>query len=219
MKSHYIASITAALALSAACTGAALAADQVTGVDHAAVVKELKQSFAPKGIAKLDRIDQSTMQRECSQASMTGKSLTKAQVAEITRQALASVKQPADGKYLGDWKAGEKIAQSGKGWQYSDDPAKLAGGNCYACHNMSKGEISYGNIGPSLLHYAKTRGTSEKVMRYTWSKIYNSHITSACSVMPRFGAAGLLTEAQLKDVMALLFDPHSPVNDDSVKVH
>src|SRR3546814_20275771 len=84
---------------------------------------------------------------------------------------------------------------------------------------MSKSEISYGNIGPSLLHYGKTRGTSEKVLRYTWSKIYNSHITSACSVMPRFGAAGLLTEAQLKDVLALLFDPHSPVNHDSVQVH
>jgi len=30
--------------------------------------------------------------------------------------------------------------------------------------------------------------------------------------MPRFGAAGILTEKQLKDVMALLLDPASPVN-------
>jgi sulfur-oxidizing protein SoxX len=30
--------------------------------------------------------------------------------------------------------------------------------------------------------------------------------------MPRFGAAGILTEAQLKDVMALLLAPDSPVN-------
>jgi sulfur-oxidizing protein SoxX len=30
--------------------------------------------------------------------------------------------------------------------------------------------------------------------------------------MPRFGDAGILTEAQIKDVMALLLDPASPVN-------
>jgi sulfur-oxidizing protein SoxX len=30
--------------------------------------------------------------------------------------------------------------------------------------------------------------------------------------MPRFGDAKILTNAQLKDVMALLLDPQSPVN-------
>jgi sulfur-oxidizing protein SoxX len=30
--------------------------------------------------------------------------------------------------------------------------------------------------------------------------------------MPRFGDAGILTEQQIKDVMAYLFDPESPVN-------
>jgi sulfur-oxidizing protein SoxX len=30
--------------------------------------------------------------------------------------------------------------------------------------------------------------------------------------MPRFGHAGLLNEQQLKDIMALLLDPRSPVN-------
>lgn len=219
MNSRTILTAAMALALSAVSTTALAASDQVTGTDHDAVVKELKQSFQAKGMAKLDRFDQTTMQRECSLANMTGKPLSKEKVAEITRLAKASIKFPADGKYMGSWKAGQKIAENGKGWQYSDDPAKPAGANCYACHNMSKGEISYGNIGPSLLHYGKIRGTSKEMVQYTWSKIYNSHITSACSVMPRFGAAGLLTEAQLKDIMALLFDPHSPVNDDSVKVH
>lgn len=197
----------------------AVADEQVLGTGHDAVMKELKASFSEKGMAKLSRIDQSSMQRECSLAAMAGKPLSKEQADKIMATARASVKQPADGKYLGDWKAGEKIAQSGKGWQYSDNPAKPAGGNCYACHDMSKGEISYGNIGPSLRHYGKVRGASKEMVEYTWGKIYNSHISNACSVMPRFGAAGLLTETQLKDVMALLFDPHSPVNDDSVKVH
>jgi sulfur-oxidizing protein SoxX len=30
--------------------------------------------------------------------------------------------------------------------------------------------------------------------------------------MPRFGHRGILDEQQLKDLMALLFDPASPVN-------
>jgi len=34
----------------------------------------------------------------------------------------------------------------------------------------------------------------------------------ACSNMPRFGHAGVLDEAQIRDLMALLLDPKSPVN-------
>jgi sulfur-oxidizing protein SoxX len=30
--------------------------------------------------------------------------------------------------------------------------------------------------------------------------------------MPRFGHQGILTEAQMKDLMALLLDPDSPIN-------
>ena len=30
--------------------------------------------------------------------------------------------------------------------------------------------------------------------------------------MPRFGHTGVLTEAQVRDVVALLMDPNSPVN-------
>ena len=40
----------------------------------------------------------------------------------------------------------------------------------------------------------------------------NTHAYNACVNMPRFGDAGILTEAQIKDVMALLLDPASPVN-------
>ena len=32
--------------------------------------------------------------------------------------------------------------------------------------------------------------------------------------MPRFGHEKLLTEKQMKDIMALLLDPNSPVNKD-----
>jgi sulfur-oxidizing protein SoxX len=33
--------------------------------------------------------------------------------------------------------------------------------------------------------------------------------------MPRFGTQGILTEQQIKDVMAFLLDPASPVNSQS----
>lgn len=189
-------------------------AEPVSGTSPADVLTELKASFSAKGAATMDRLDQSSMQKACSESEMTGTPLTKAQADEIKKEALASIKRPADGKYLGDWKAGEKIAQNGRGLQSSDKAGSPNGGNCYACHNMSKAEISYGNIGPSLLHYGKDRGTGQAIQEYVWNKIYNSHSSIACSKMPRFGAAGILTEAQLKDVMALLFDPESPVNKD-----
>jgi L-cysteine S-thiosulfotransferase len=48
--------------------------------------------------------------------------------------------------------------------------------------------------------------------KYAYGKIYNSEAYSACSSMPRFGHQGILTEAQIKDVVALLMDPKSPVN-------
>jgi len=203
-----------ALALS---SGAAIAQQaKDVKVDYEALVAELKNSFSEKGLAKLDRFDQSEMQKACSKAD-AGAELPSDVAARITKEAMASVKPPADGNYLGDWKAGEKVAQNGRGLQFSDTAKTVNGGNCYACHQMTKAEISYGNIGPSLYQYGKLRGNSKEIVEYTWNKIYNSHAYMPCSNMPRFGAAGILTEQQLKDVMALLLDPKSPVNDDSVK--
>jgi sulfur-oxidizing protein SoxX len=134
----------------------------------------------------------------------TGVQLEKAQ------QAL--IKYPADGKFLGDWKNGEKVAQSGVGMQYSDDPARPSGGNCYACHQLAKQELSYGTIGPSLYNFAKVRGFGADIQRYAYGKVFNSQAFTPCSSMPRFGHAGILTEQQLKDVVALLMSPDSPVN-------
>ena len=125
---------------------------------------------------------------------------------------LATIKYPADGNLLGDWKNGEKIAQEGRGKQFSDDPAGPVGANCYACHQLTPQEVSYGTIGPSLLQFAKLRGYGVEVQRYAYGKIFNADAFAACSNMPRFGHQGILTEQQIKDVTALLMDPASPVN-------
>ena len=179
----------------------------------------MASSFRDQGIAKIDRLRQDPSNAECSAAQ--GKDLPAARAKAIEAANLATVKMPGDGQFIGDWKEGEKLAQNGRGMTWSDPSAATAanGGNCYNCHQVSKAEISFGTIGPSLYHYAKLRGVSDPaspaakpIVEYTWGKLYNAKAYNACSGMPRFGHAGMLDEAQLKHLMALLLDPKSPVN-------
>jgi L-cysteine S-thiosulfotransferase len=170
----------------------------------------LKDSFTAAGQAGLDRLQQDDTQRACSAAR--GRALPADVAAQIEQANLATIRYPADGKLMGDWSKGERIAQEGRGKQFSDDPSGPAGANCYACHRLSRTELSFGTLGPSLYEYGKLRGTSVEVQRYTFGKIYNAEAFTACSNMPRFGHKGILTEQQIKDVTALLLDPASPVN-------
>lgn len=201
MKQTLVLAAAAAAALSACATYTPPTQEETMAV--------IKSSFKDRGQAKVDRLNQTDLQRICTEtANNPPKDLRE----RLEKAALATVKFPADGKWLGDFKQGERIAQTGVGMQWNDQAGAPAGGNCYACHQLSKAEISYGNIGPSLNAYGKLRGYSEEVKKYTWAKIWNTHSFNACSSMPRFGDAGILTEAQIKDVMALLLDPASPVN-------
>jgi len=170
----------------------------------------MKASFKDAGQAKLDRLDQDETQRTCSQ--YVGREIPKDIAARIEQQNLSTIKYPADGKLVGDWRAGEKIAQEGRGKQFSDDPRGPVGANCYACHQLAPQELSYGTIGPSLYRFGKERGFTDDVRRYAWGKVFNPDAYAACSNMPRFGHNGILTEAQIRDVVALLVDPDSPVN-------
>ena len=170
----------------------------------------LKASFKENGQAKLDRLDQDETQRACS--ALAGKPPSKELAETLEKANLATIQWPADGKLVGDWKNGERIAQEGRGKQFTDDPAGPVGGNCYACHQISKQEISYGTIGPSLQQFGKLRGYNDEIRKYAYGKIYNAEAYSACSNMPRFGHMKVLSEAQIKDLVALLMDPESPVN-------
>jgi len=175
----------------------------------------IKGSFRAQGIATMDRLQQDQGQAACSSAQAPSEAIAR----QIQDNALASVKWPAGGQYLGDWREGEKLAQNGRGMTWTDAAGSANGGSCYNCHQIGKAELSYGTIGPSLYNYGKLRGvadpaspTSAAIVQYTWGKLWNSKAYAACSNMPRFGHAGLLTEAQIRDVMALLLDPKSPVN-------
>ncbi|MBQ0960820.1 sulfur oxidation c-type cytochrome SoxX [Ideonella sp. 4Y11] len=177
----------------------------------------LKSSFRDQGIATIDRLNQDAGQAACS----TGQTPSPEQAKVIEAEALATVKPPSDGKYLGDWREGEKLAQNGRGMTWTDKSADPSanGANCYNCHQITKAEISYGTIGPSLYQFGKLRGVSnpsapeaQAMVQYTWGKINNAWAYNACSNMPRFGHKKLLNEQQIKHVMALLLDPASPVN-------
>jgi L-cysteine S-thiosulfotransferase len=203
-----IAAFAAMLAVPAILLGCATApSDAETSAKAAAM---LKASFKEQGQAKLDRLDQDDTQKTCS--AYSGKALPKDVAERIEKANLATIQWPADGKFVGDWKEGEKIAQEGRGMQFSDDPKGPAGANCYACHQLSPQELSYGTIGPGLYQFGKLRGYTDEVRKYAYGKIYNADAYSACTNMPRFGHKGILTEKQIKDVVALLMDPASPVN-------
>ena len=178
-----------------------------------------KASFRDQGQAKVDRLVQDDANRECSAADVAGKPLDEKVAQAIEAANLKAIKWPTDGKFLGDWKEGEKISQSGRGMTWSDPAGSANGGNCYNCHQISKEEISYGTLGPSLYNYGKMRGVTDPnsaaakpIVEYTWGKIWNAKAYNACSQMPRAGHAGVLNEQQVKHIMALLLDPKSPVN-------
>jgi sulfur-oxidizing protein SoxX len=180
----------------------------------------VREAFRTKGIAQVERVtavDDSL--KACSAADARGKGIDKDTAKAIEAVEMKTIKWPSDGKFLGDWKQGEAIAQSGRGLTWTDTASTPAGGNCYNCHQISKEEISFGTLGPSLYNYGKIRGVtdpnspaSKAIVEYTWGKIYNSKAYNACSNMPRAGHMGILNEQQIRHIMALLLDPKSPVN-------
>ncbi len=209
-KIAYIATLAAGLGLASA----ALAGESSwgPGADDASFQAMLKSGFRDAGIVKTTRLEQDATQAFCSDPKFAESKDAAKKRAEIEAANLATVKWPSDGKFLGDYKEGEKVAQSGRGLTSTDKADQVNGGNCYNCHQLDPKEISYGTIGPSLLGYGKLKGTSETALKETWSKIWNSKSSNACSNMPRGGHMGIITEKQIQDLMALLLDPASPVN-------
>ena len=184
--------------------------ETAVAVDAAKVEAVLKTGWPKSNDEWKKRLDQDETMKVCS---ATRNQPSKEQFKAIETREKATIKYPEDGKLMGDWKEGEKIAQSGYGMRFSDyPPARANGGNCYACHQLSQLELSYGTIGPTLRHYGKQRDYSADAVKALYEKIYNPHVVFPCSHMPRFGASGILSIDQIKHLVALLMDPESPVN-------
>ena len=207
----------AAVALLAACAGSPTSSMLDSAALDAQALALHKANFSDRGIAKVDRINQDLGQSACS----SDKAPSDAVAERVMAEARSTVKWPTGGQYIGDWRVGERLAQNGRGLTWTDRTAETSanGGSCYNCHQVSKQEISFGTIGPSLYNYGKNRGvtdilapTAQPIIEYTWTKLWNSKAYSACSNMPRFGHMGILDEKQIAHIMALLLDPKSPVN-------
>ena len=156
------------------------------------------------------RLVQDETQKQCSQyRNVPPKAVAEA----ILAREKASIQYPPDGKLMGDWKNGEKLAQSGYGGRFTDYPPRAEnGGNCYACHQMDGKELSFGTLGPSLREYGKIRKFAEADVKAVYERIYNPHAAIPCANMPRLGAAKFLTIEQIKDLVAFVMSPESPVN-------
>ena len=216
MKTKY--KITLSLLAVAAVTAGCATAPSLAELDK--ITNDIvKASFRDQGMVKASVLDADETNRLCSAADVAGKPLDDKTARDLEAANFKLIKWPSDGKFLGDWKEGEKIAQSGRGMTWTDTAGAANGGNCYNCHQMSKEEISFGTIGPSLYNYGKLRGVTnpaspeaKPMLEYTWGKIWNSKAYNACSNMPRAGHSGILTEGQVRDIVGLLLDPKSPVN-------
>jgi len=195
--------------LAAAMLCAATPLAHADGDHRAKALSMIKQDFVARGQATADRVSEDGLQTICNR---TGNKPPDDIAKRLEADQLAAVKLPADGKLLGDWKSGENIAQSGRGFTWSDAPGLPVGGNCYNCHQIAPAETSFGTVGPSLFQFGKLRGNTAETQKYVYSKIYNAKAYNLCSAMPRFGHIGALTEKQIKDLVALLMDPESPVN-------
>ena len=214
-KQHKITlTLLATAALVAGCTSAPsmVDLDQLTS-------SIVKAGFRDQGIVKVSTLDTDETNRLCSAADVAGKPLDDATAKRIEEVNFKTIKWPSNGQFLGDWKEGEKLAQSGRGLTWTDTATTPNGGNCYNCHQMDKKEISFGTIGPSLYNFGKLRGVTDPnspeakaMLEYTWGKVWNSKAYNACSNMPRAGHMAILNEQQVAHIVALLLDPKSPVN-------
>lgn len=207
MKRHVLA--IAAVAVLAACASTPVVEHaKMTDAELDQLNAAFKRDFRAKGQAKMDRLEQDAAQRACN---LHADNPPEAVAKPIEQAQLNAIKFPS-GSLMGDWKNGVKIAESGQGMQWSEKPGNPGGGGCYNCHEMSPTQTSYGTIGTSLKGFGKIRGSGPETQKYAFGKIYNSKAYSLCSHMPRFGHTGSLTEQQIKDLVAYLVDPNSPVN-------
>jgi len=198
-----------ALALAALLIASPALAQQAA--DTAKVDAAIKSAFPTAPADWAPRLTPDETMRQCSAA---GNLPAPKAGEEIQKRERATIEYPADGKFVGDWKKGETLAQSGFGLRFTDYPPgnRANGGNCYACHQLTKAEVSYGTVGPSLYNYGKIRNYGEAETKAVYEKIYNPHAAYPCSLMPRLGANKVLTIEQIKDAVALLMSPDSPVN-------
>ena len=178
-------------------------------IDPAVVEATVRATWSKAPAEWQSRVQQDETQRVCTAFHNAP---PPAEAEKIAAREKATIVYPADGQFLRDWRKGESIAQNGRGGQFSDGPGIVSGGNCYACHRLAPKEISFGTLGPPLVGYGKLRDYTAEAAKAAYEKIYNAQAVFPCSNMPRFGTNEVLTPEQIRDLVVLLMDKDSPVN-------
>ena len=184
-------------------------AQQKPALDPARADAAIKSAFPTAPADWQSRLVPDETMRQCSAHRNTP---PKAVAEAIQQREKATIVYPPDGKFVGDWKKGEAIAQSGYGLRFTDYPPRSAnGGNCYACHQMTKQEVSYGTLGPSLLALRQdcaisARPTPRRPTRRSTIRRRRFRARN----MPRFGTNKVLTIEQIKDAGGAADEPGQP---------
>ena len=177
---------------------AAALAQQKPAVDPARADAAIKAAFPTAPADWQSRLVPDETMRQCSAHHNSPPQGDRRSDPEAREGRRSSIRPTAS-----SWATGRRASawrRSGYGLRFTDYPARNPnGGNCYACHQITKQEVSYGTLGPSLLDYGKLRNFGEAEIKAAYEKIYNSQAALPCSNMPRFGANKVLTIEQIKD--------------------
>src|SRR5688572_3933226 len=113
MVKRFDRSTAAAAVLLVAAIGMGGGTAVAAGPTDAEVARLMKESFRARGLATLERLDQTESQAACSKYATTP--MPPEVKARLEKAAMDRIRYPADGRYLGDFRQGERIAQSGVG--------------------------------------------------------------------------------------------------------
>ena len=193
-------------------------------VEHRTTTRQaptmMKASFRDQGIAKVDRLQQDAGQRACSSAERRPR--RRRGQAHRERDRWPRSRCPPAARYLGDWREGEKLAQNGRGMTWTDASADTDGQRRQLLQLPPDRARPRSRSAPSARACTTTAScaacrdpadpAAAPIVAVHLGQAVERQGLHACSSMPRFGHAGLLNEDAAADLMALLLDPKSPVN-------
>ena len=155
---------------------------------------------------------QDRTQRDCTQY---GNNPPDREAVAIMEREWRAIVYPADGVVFGDWQRGAELARDAAAATNGLGAKSVMGGQCATCHQLegsATDAVDQNKSGPALTGYGRNRAFAAAEAKLLYEQIYSSNAVIACSIMPRFGAHKVLTPEQIRDIVAYLLSPQSPVN-------
>jgi L-cysteine S-thiosulfotransferase len=157
---------------------------------------------------------QDPTQRDCT---LYGNAPPDREAVAIMEREWRAIVYPADGEIFGDWQKGAALARDLGIPDLIPGSQSTVSGQCAACHRLEPANPTVaGSIqlksGPDLAGYGRKRAFAPAEPKLLYEQIYSSNAVIACSNMPRFGSHKVLSPEQIRDIVAYLLSPHSPVN-------